>query len=74
LSGKDAEIAIFSMPICISDGTGISNVEQGPALSEQMIVRKRYFGTSSVVNLSVSAAHRTISWVGRIGYLRKLWR
>ena len=65
---------IIPMPICISDGTGVSNVKQGSALDEQMMVRKRYFDTSTIVNLSVSAAHRTISWVGRISSLRKLWK
>jgi putative colanic acid biosynthesis glycosyltransferase len=74
LANTGATIETIPMPICISDGTGVSNVEQGPALAEQMIVRKRHFGTSTVVNLSISTAHRTISWVGRIGSLRKLWK
>ena len=74
LVNNGATIEIIPMPICISDGTGVSNVEQGPALGEQMIVRNRYFDTSTAVNLSVSAAHRTISWVGRISSLRKLWK
>ena len=69
-----AAIEIIPMPICISDGTGVSNVEQGPALTEQMMVRKRYFDTSTIVNLSVSVAHRTISWMGLISPLRKLWK
>ena len=74
LVSKGAAIEIMPMPICISDGTGISNVEQGPALAEQMMVRNRYFGTSTIVNRSVSAAHRTISWIGRVRPLRKLWK
>ena len=71
---EGASISSTPMPICISDGMGISNVQQEPALAEQMIVRKRYYGTSAFVNLSVSAAHRLISLIGRLSFLRRLWK
>jgi glycosyltransferase involved in cell wall biosynthesis len=71
---KGATIKTTPVPICVADGTGVSNVEQGSALAEQMIVRKRYFGTSNVVNRLLSSAHLTISRIGRLGFLRKLWK
>lgn len=71
---KGATIRTTMIPICVSDGTGVSNIRQGAALNEQMLVRKRYFGTSTAVNQSVSAAHRLVSGIGRFRVLRKLWK
>lgn len=74
LVSQGANVVTTTLPICIFDGTGVSNLQQGPALTEQMIVRKRYFGTSAVVNHLVSTAHILIRWIGRISFLRKLWK
>jgi len=71
---KGAAIRTTTIPICVSDGMGVSNMQQDAALNEQMLVRKRYFGTSAVVNQSVSAAHRLIGGIGRVRFLRKLWK
>ena len=74
LVDQGASITRTSVSICVVDGTGISNSEQNKALTEQMAVRKLYFGTSDFVNWSVSAAHLAIGWIGQIGLLRKLWK
>ena len=74
LAKKGARISSTSVPICVVDSTGVSNTEQKPSLVEQMAVRKRYFGTSSFVNLSISAAHLAIGLIGRSKHLRRLWK
>jgi putative colanic acid biosynthesis glycosyltransferase len=74
LVNEGATIAHTTVPICVADGTGISNTQQKLALIEQMAVRKKYFGTSRIVNLSVFATHLAVAWLGRFGSVRKLWK
>lgn len=71
---RGAKVTTTRIPVCVSDGTGVSNIEQGDALDEQMIVRQRYFGTPKVVNRLVSAAHLAVHRLGRVRILRRLWK
>ncbi len=71
---KGAQIAHTQEKICIQDATGVSNVNLKQAFTEQMRVRTKYYGTSKIVNLAISTSRATIGWVGRIGFLRRIWK
>jgi len=68
------KIVLSTVNVWIADATGVSDTELATAFSEQAKMRSKYFGTSKMINFVIAANKQLIGWVGKFGFLRKIWK